>query len=342
MSRNDKRNVVYVTQGWGPHDARWVKCLADLHYRVEVFSLGADSKALWPVRNCPSADELRSAVLSVTQPETPIVAGPLNTVTRHLVDLPRKVIGLSWGYDLQLPAIELEAAEIRSWLPRLHGLVVDCLANHDQAVLMRLRPKQVQVIPWGIDLSEWMPLSPRNGRSISSTGRKFLSLRRHEPTYRISDIVNAFALVQAVDPSSQLIIGNLGSETESLKELAETKGVHHCVRFIGWVQESHLRDVFQDADLYVSASEFDGSSVTLLQAMAIGVPVAVTDIPGNLEWISDGFNGQVFPLGRADRLSKKMLSDHSALEAQAQEAQRTVLERADWEANQRRIVRLLH
>ena len=339
--RDRGHELAYVTQGWGPHDTRWVECFRNLGYYVQAFSLGTHQDAPLPVHFYQFGERLRAAVLESMRPEAPIVAGPLNTVTGWLVDLPRKLIGLSWGYDLQLPQSSLHLAGIPGWMSSLDGLVVDCSLNRDYALSLGLNENKIEVVPWGIDLSTWFQQSPRNGRAVRSTGRRYLSLRRHDPVYRVTDIITAFALVQDVDSTSQLIIGNSGSETETLRRHARVNGVESQVRFVGWSDERKLGSLLVDADLYISAAEFDGSSVTLLEAMAVGVPVAVTDIPGNLEWISDALNGQVFPLGNTDALSEKMLCDCSAMEEQALAAQRTVLERADWLTNQRRVTRLL-
>jgi glycosyltransferase involved in cell wall biosynthesis len=49
----------------------------------------------------------------------------------------------------------------------------------------------------------------------------------------------------------------------------------------------------------VSASEVDGTSVTLLQAMACGTPVVVSDIDGNRGWVTEGKTGRLFRTGDA-------------------------------------------
>ena len=55
------------------------------------------------------------------------------------------------------------------------------------------------------------------------------------------------------------------------------------------------------ADIYVSTSLSDGTSLSLLEAMACSLPVVVTDIPANKEWITDGHNG--FLCCRKNRVS---------------------------------------
>ena len=55
--------------------------------------------------------------------------------------------------------------------------------------------------------------------------------------------------------------------------------------------------MYRAADLYLSASHSDGSSVSLMEALGCGLPVLVSDIPGNREWVTDGEQGWLFPDG---------------------------------------------
>ena len=47
----------------------------------------------------------------------------------------------------------------------------------------------------------------------------------------------------------------------------------------------------QKSDIYISTSKSDGTSLSLLEAMAVGMPLVVTDIPANMEWVKQDFNG---------------------------------------------------
>ena len=90
------------------------------------------------------------------------------------------------------------------------------------------------------------------------------------------------------------------------------------------------------ADLYISASHVDGSSVSLMEALACGLPTLVSDIPANKEWVSEGVNGWLFPDGNAEALAEKILSVSSQgkkLDQISQAARKTAEERADWKKN---------
>jgi glycosyltransferase involved in cell wall biosynthesis len=92
----------------------------------------------------------------------------------------------------------------------------------------------------------------------------------------------------------------------------------------------------------VSASHSDGSSVSLLEAMACGKPVVVSGIPGNREWVTPEENGWLFPDGDAASLADRIL--HAAeqpagrLSALGHGGRVVVEARADWSRNQRKLL----
>ena len=76
------------------------------------------------------------------------------------------------------------------------------------------------------------------------------------------------------------------------------------------------------ADLYISASHVDGSSVSLMEALACGLPCVVSDIPANKEWVTDGVNGWIFPDGDVDALAEIILKAVEKRESLAQNQQK--------------------
>jgi glycosyltransferase involved in cell wall biosynthesis len=90
------------------------------------------------------------------------------------------------------------------------------------------------------------------------------------------------------------------------------------------------------ADLYVSPSHVDGSSVSLLEALACGLPCLVSDIPGNREWIEEDVNGWSFRDGDAEDLAGKIslaIKSRKFLPRIGELARKTAEEKADWKKN---------
>ena len=80
----------------------------------------------------------------------------------------------------------------------------------------------------------------------------------------------------------------------------------------------------------------DGSSVTLMEALASGLPCLVSDIPGNKEWVEDGLNGWLFRDGDVDDLAAKILNaiqNRKSFQTIGEAARKTAEEKANWQKN---------
>lgn len=316
-------DCVYVTRGWGVHDDRWTAALRTLGHDPDVISLDRD------------VDEpgLRAAVTSAARGGLPVLAGPLDSVTKHLVGLPH-LVGLSWGFDLH----GLEAAADVGWLPSLDGLIVDSDATRAIASRAGVAADRITFLPWGIDLEAFDLEGPR----AEFDGRAVLSLRAHEELYRVGDIVEAFHAVADVVPDAVLVLGHAGSLTPLLRERVDALGLSDRVHFIGTVDEAALAPLLRAASCYVTASSVDGTSVTLLQAMACGAPVVASSTAGNLGWIEPGVTGRIFATGDVAGLASAIietLSDPD--ESSIARARELVVANANWSRNLERLERAL-
>lgn len=326
-------DVVYATAAWGIHDERWVAGLLEVGCTPHVISLGRDA-----------ADEveLRELVVSAAASGIPVLAGPLDRVTRNLVGLPIRLVGLSWGYDLV--GMDSEPA---GWLAGLDGLIVDSAANEAIAVEAGMPADRITVLPWGVDLSAFpfhAPWIDAFMLGVAPHAHLVLSLRAHEPAYRVGDVLEAFALIQRRPdyhedfPDPVLILGHSGSQTPALRARARELGVLDRVRFLGSVPEADLVPLLGRAACYVTAAETDGTSVTLLQAMACGTPVIASRTPGNLAWVADGETGFTFDPGDVPALSVMIDAVIHAYPTDVVQRARALVERdADWHANLPRL-----
>ncbi|MDO9484508.1 MAG: glycosyltransferase, partial [Actinomycetota bacterium] len=317
-------DCVYASASWGLHDLRWTHALRELGHEPAVVVLGRDA----------GLDDLRSTVVTAAGGTLPVLAGPLTTVTRHLHvddDLP-KVLGLSWGFDLH----DLRAAHDLAWLSGLTGLVVDSDPTMQIAIQAGMQESQLTFLPWGVDLELFTPEGSSfdlRSLDLKPGTRLLLSLRAHEPIYRVDEIISAFARVHADHADLVLLIGHSGSLTSSLRAQVAELGLEQCVRFIGSVEEQQVAELMRACVGYVSASEVDGTSVTLLQAMACGTPVIASDSPGNVSWVGPN-TGFLFHVGsitqQAAAMSAALTMD---VTRRTDAAMALVRNRADWHAN---------
>jgi glycosyltransferase involved in cell wall biosynthesis len=335
-------DCVYATAGWGIHDERWVAALLEVGFRPFVVSLGRDAA---------DALELREAVLSAATVgglNLPVLAGPLHSVAVALADLPLPVVGLSWGYDLS--DLDRDGADL-TWLSRLHGLIVDSEANRVIALAAGVEEARITFMPWGVDLAAFpfhAPWIDAFELGVPPHAPLVLSLRAHEHIYRVADIITAFAKVPRRHdvhedfPDPHLIIGHQGSLTSELKALVRELDIDKRTRFIGTVPEADLVPLLGRASCYVTASEVDGTSVTLPQAMACGTPAIASNTPGNRGWIEEGITGYLFPVGDVAALTSRLVEVTARYPQEIVDRARALVEaEADWQANLGRLATAL-
>lgn len=124
----------------------------------------------------------------------------------------------------------------------------------------------------------------------------FYSNRMHEPLYRIDEIIEGMAeYFQSGD--GELIIAGKGSMTKVLQEKVHTLGIVHRVRFVGFIDVSQNQSFYSGSRFFLSIPKSDGTSISLLEAMAYGCIPIVSDLASNQEWIEDNVNGIILQKG---------------------------------------------
>lgn len=309
MSHLAGQRVAYLSFTDGVHDRRWLDALHSLDLQV------------FRPRKPMSVSEVK------VEPAELSICGPLNEIPEWAPSLSRPLIGLSWGFDL----VKTSRKQTAKLLHRLDGLIVDNIALLHK-VEAHMDDRNVLCMPWGVRLQDF----PFRMNRATSTGQlKVVTLRTHEEVYRVADAILAFDLFRDRVANSVLRIGGDGTLTGDLVALVDRLGLSDRVTFTGRLSEAGVRSELESADVYLSCSEVDGSSVTMLQAMAVGVPVVVADTPSNASWIEQGVTGALFKVGDlediAARLEEAVYHGFNWV-AKA----RTLIEaRADWDANVR-------
>ncbi|RZU66509.1 glycosyl transferase family 1 [Microterricola gilva] len=269
-----------------------------------------------------------------------VQAGPLTDVAAEVVkhwDGP--LIVTSWGFDLMkdVDIDVLALAQARRSIERADAILVDNDGPQAKALALGAPAGSIVQFPWGIDLARMTPegLDLRQELGWVNDERVVLCARQHEPLYDLHTLIRAFILAASSDRELRLLIASGGSLSATLEQMIVDAGLAERVQFIGSVDWARLPALYRTADLYISPSPVDGTSVSLLEAMACGTPVCVTAIPGNAQWVTE-HSGSSFPVGDVDRLSTFMRECHRRTSPDEASAERTrnaltlVRERADW------------
>lgn len=271
--------------------------------------------------------------------------------------IPTGLLGVWVGTLLKKPLIvtihgsDLRLATEKPGFLRKIFLYVCKKANHLNCVSegqkknleqLGIRNEKISIIPMGVDDAF---LEMGKNRKIELNKRPFiiLSNRNLLPIYNVSLLIQAIPLILQEEPGAKFIIAGEGSEKKNLEKEVENLGISAFVQFLGRVPHKEMVNLLAQTDIYVSTSLYDGTSVSLLEALASGAFPVVTDIPSNREWIADGDNGFLVPIENESLLAKKIIEviRNHKLKGEACIKNRKIIEqKAYWKENIKKIVEL--
>lgn len=151
-----------------------------------------------------------------------------------------------------------------------------------------------------------MPSTPRSSPADRQAGAMlFLGrLNRGKGAY---DLLEAFSRITNENglPGPQLWLGGDG-EIEACREAAVRLGIADRVKFLGWVRGDDKQRLLEQASMYVLPSYREGLPMSVLEAMASGLPVVTTRIGGIPEAVTDGVEGYLIEAGDIASLSDRL------------------------------------
>lgn len=326
-------HVWYVSRSLGAHDRRWISVLEGAGHDVRAFQLSTGDV---------SAGSLRSA--GADRAPDAVVAGPLTDAAAVAVEADvAPTMGLCWGFDVLVEAAAGEAEErLCRTLAACAAVHVDCQDLAGRVVALGAEPAGVSVAAWGIDTEFFVPGAPpagaRESVGFSADDIVVLTTRSWEPLYAVDVVLRGFARARAKDPRLRLAWAGDGSMRSDLRALREDLGLSRDVRELGRLDAHALRGWLRASDVYASAARSDGSSLSLMEALACGLPAVVTDLPSNREWVRSPVHGRSFtaddPASLGDALvDVAAVSRDVAPGAAAASRRAVVLERGDWRRN---------
>jgi L-malate glycosyltransferase len=168
-----------------------------------------------------------------------------------------------------------------------------------QALKEALRPytsNQIQVIPNLVDTHFFKP-QKQPKREIFH----FLTLSYLVPRKRIDLLLCAFKRLG----EGHLTIGGDGPERQRLEKLAQVLGIASRVTFLGALSREKARSAYQEADVFVLASQHETFGVVCIEAIASGIPVIATR-SGGTEDIVDEQVGYLVPVNDEEALATAM------------------------------------
>ncbi len=144
--------------------------------------------------------------------------------------------------------------------------------------------------------------------------KRILALGRLEAQKRFDLLIDAFAVFARAHPDWSLRIRGSGSKEAELRNKLAARGLEDSVQILP--PTHNVAEEYAGASMYAISSEYEGFSMTLVEAMAAGVPCVSFDCPeGPSEIIEDGQDGFIVPLYDVAALAERMgrLADDAPL-----------------------------
>jgi len=355
--------VLYFSRSYTPHDHRFLAALSRTEHEVTYLRLENGRR---PPESRPLPEGIRPLILWGESGPIRGNAWPMMVVRlrRALHDLKpdlvhagpvqacafptavsgfRPLLSMSWGSDPMHGARRgLGRLSARFALQRSAAFTCDCLAVRRRALELGMAEDRIVVFPWGVDLDHFTPSASALRSALGWEGEFVLfSSRSWEPIYGIQVLVEGFLLAARQDPELRLLLLGDGSLRPLVERRIAQAAARERVHLAGRVQHDRLSGYYRAADLYLSASRSDGSSVSLMEAMACGLPALVSDIPGNQEWVEPGVSGWWFADGDPKALAEGILraKRHAdSLKAMGMRGREIAETRADWQENFPRLL----
>jgi len=149
--------------------------------------------------------------------------------------------------------------------------------------------RDVAVVPNGIEFKEYMSEAPVN--MIKGSEKRILFVGRLYPVKGVQYLLQAMKIIHEEMPDVKLILVGDGEEREHLESLTDSLEIRERVEFAGRVLHKKVQDYMNQADVLVLPSLSEGFPLTILEAMACGLPIVATRVRGVPDIVENDTNG---------------------------------------------------
>ena len=239
-----------------------------------------------------------------------------------------------WGSDVyEFPHLN----PINKWIIKyvLHKADVLLSTSHVMAnETHKYTDKEILITPFGVDTTRFK----KTGAGVSNGRFVVGNVKTLAPKYGIDVLIKAFKLV--VDRNStldtELRIYGTGPCRMEYEQLAQDLGIADKVKFMGWVDNAQLPEVYSSFSVSVSVSDSESFGVVAVEAMACECPVVTSDADGFTEVVESGVTGFVVPKRNVEATAnaiQRFIDDSTLSSKMGAEGRKRVLNLYDWENN---------
>ncbi len=262
----------------------------------------------------------------------------------HLHDGAAASLGVAAARLARVPAIlhrriasPLRNGLLSRWKHAPHRVALFVAVSESAASALResgIPADRIAVVPSGVDVARLDALPRGAGRALlpdADEGLRLGTVGKLAPKKGLDVVLRAFARIVERRPGARLLVVGDGPERGALEALARDLGVAGRTVFAG--VHADAAALVADLDLFLFASEREGSPGAVREAMALRVPVVAADASGTVEVL--GETGCIVPRGDAPALAEAalaLLDDAGRRKALVTAARARVVERSSMDA----------
>ena len=176
---------------------------------------------------------------------------------------------------------------IEFFLAKLSETIVVSESEKRLAKRLCLKHSKIHLIPNSVEIANGFETRSLYSQCIATSGR--ITFQKNPAAF-----VKIAKHARSQDSNIKFLwIGGGTFEDEyAFKQMLDSEGLNDIVSFTGWLShESSIRLLKSKVDIYLHTAHWEGLSYSLLEAMSLGIPCVVSDIPANREVIKSGVNG---------------------------------------------------
>lgn len=166
------------------------------------------------------------------------------------------------------------------------------------------------VLPNGVDADSFKPVPEDDAKSdlgLDPSAKHIISVGAFLPFKGYEDLIRAFSRVHVSVPDSKLLLLGDGPQGKQLRRVARDLEIRDHVQFEGWVPFEKMPQYLSASDIFVHPSSSEGFPNVVLEAMASGLPVVMSNVVGLNAYFEEGRNCYFVPPKDEMALEEKIL-----------------------------------
>lgn len=258
-------------------------------------------------------------------------------ITVHGVDIQNKP-DINYGIRLN-PQID---KKVRYAIKKADAITSVSKTIKEEIIKLGGSEEQIYDIPNGVEIKKYKNRSGfgsiREKYKISYNTKIILLVGRNHPVKGYDYCLKAISRVKNIYSGIKCII--IGSNVNNLKSSIHQLGLDNIVILLEPMSNDTLVDFYLAADMFVSTSLMESFGIVILEAMAAGLPIIVTDIAGSRDIVKNGVNGLIIPPSNPEVLAEKIIEllENDKLRDSISQNAKIESQKYEWEVIARKYV----